>query len=101
LKRPVNDAIISAVNDAEKIMTNIILSDLVSSISELKKHPMQVVDQACGRPVAILNRNKPVFYCVSPAMFESLMERIEDEELIKIINSRIGEPEIKVDINDL
>ncbi|MCT4635972.1 MAG: type II toxin-antitoxin system Phd/YefM family antitoxin [Rickettsiales bacterium] len=82
-------------------MSSVVLSDLIASVSELKKHPMQVVSQAQGKPLAILNRNKPAFYCISPAMFEALIEKIEDEELIRLIQTRSGEQEIEVDINDL
>lgn len=82
-------------------MSNVILSDLIASVSELKKHPMQVVNQAQGRPLAILNRNKPAFYCISPVMFEALLEKIEDEELVRIVAARSHEAEIEVDINDL
>jgi antitoxin StbD len=60
-----------------------------------------VVSQAQGKPLDILNRNKPAFYCISPAMFEALIEKIEDEELIRLIQTRSGEQEIEVDINDL
>ena len=82
-------------------MSNVILSDLIASVSELKKHPMQVVNQAHGQPLAILNRNKPVFYCISPEMFEALIENIEDEKLIRLVRARSGESEIEVDIHDL
>ena len=82
-------------------MTQVILADLIASVSELKKHPMQVYNQAKGRPLAILNRNQPVFYCISPIMFEALIDRLEDEELAEIISSRKGESEIELDISDL
>ena len=82
-------------------MINLVLSNLIASVSDLKKHPMQVVGQANGRPIAILNRNKPVFYCISPTLFESLIEKIEDEELAQIINARSKETEITVNIDDL
>jgi antitoxin StbD len=62
---------------------------------------MQVFNQAKGQPVAILNRNQPVFYCISPLMFEAFLDRLEDEEFARIVASREGEEEIKVDINDL
>ena len=82
-------------------MSNIVLSDIVASVSELKKHPMRLINQAQGNAIAILNRNKPVFYCVSPNMFEYLMDKIEDSELAKIIAERNSDEEIEVDINDL
>lgn len=82
-------------------MSNVILSDLITSVSELKKHPMQVINATYGRPIAVLNRNKPAFYCISPAMFEALIEKIEDEELVRIVKARAGEQEVEVNINDL
>jgi antitoxin StbD len=82
-------------------MSNVILSDLITSVSELKKHPMKVINGAHGRPIAVLNRNKPAFYCISPSMFEALMEKIEDEELVRIVKARSEEQEVEVNINDL
>jgi antitoxin StbD len=82
-------------------MTHIILSDLVTSVSEFKKHPMQVIRESKGDLVAVLNRNQPVFYCVSPKMLAALFEALDDASLIEIIRSRENEPEIEVDIDDL
>lgn len=82
-------------------MSYFILSDIIASVSELKKHPMQVIKQAQGKPVAILNRNQPVFYCIPPAIYEALVEKLGDEELVRIINARAADREIEVDINDL
>ncbi len=42
-------------------MPEIILSDIIASVSELKKNPMAAVSSGEGYPVAILNRNKPSF----------------------------------------
>jgi len=82
-------------------MTHLILSDLVASVSELKKHPMQIINQAKGKPIAILNRNQPVFYCIPPEVFESIMEKLEDDELVRIVAARSNEREIEVSIDDL
>jgi antitoxin StbD len=41
-----------------------ILSNMVASLSGLKKHPMATVSNAKGNPLAILNRNEPVFYYI-------------------------------------
>ena len=45
--------------------THPILADVSAGISELKKNPMSVMAQGEGAPVAILNRNEPVFYAVT------------------------------------
>lgn len=82
-------------------ITHPILADVSAGISELKKNPMAVVEQGDGAPVAILNRNEPVFYAVPAAAYELLMDKLEDMELAAIVEARKGQPEIEVDINDL
>lgn len=78
-----------------------ILADNVTSISELKKNPMAVVDQADGFPVAVLNRNQPAFYCVPAAAYEAMLDKLEDIELAQIVKERQGQEEIEVNIDDL
>ena len=78
-----------------------ILADNTTSISELKKNPMAVVEQADGFPVAVLNRNQPAFYCIPAQAYELLMDKLEDMELAQIVEQRRGQPEIEVDIDDL
>jgi antitoxin StbD len=56
-------------------MVHPILSDSTTSISDLKKNPMAVVEQGEGFPVAVLNRNQPVFYCVPAEAYELLMDK--------------------------
>ncbi|STS63529.1 RelB/StbD [Klebsiella pneumoniae] len=45
-------------------MTNIILCDVTASVSELKNDPVASAGAGCGYPVAIIDSNRPVFYCV-------------------------------------
>lgn len=78
-----------------------ILADNSTSISELKKNPMAVVEQADGFPVAVLNRNQPVFYCIPADAYEALLDKLEDFELAKVVEERKNQPEIEVDIDDL
>lgn len=78
-----------------------ILAECTTSISELKKNPMAVVDQGDGFPVAVLNRNQPAFYCVPAQAYELLMDKLEDLELAQIVEERKNQPEIKVSLDDL
>ncbi|PCI62403.1 MAG: antitoxin [Gammaproteobacteria bacterium] len=78
-----------------------ILADNSTSISELKKNPMAVVEQGDGFPVAVLNRNQPVFYCVPADAYEIMMDKLEDVELAALVKERQNQPEIEVSINDL
>ncbi|OGR23069.1 MAG: antitoxin [Desulfobacterales bacterium RIFOXYA12_FULL_46_15] len=81
-------------------MTHPILADVSAGISELKKNPMAVVRQGDGAPVAILNRNEPVFYAIPAKAFELLMDKLEDMELASIVEVRKDQPEIEVNIDD-
>ena len=82
-------------------MAQMIHSHLVASITDLKKSPMATVEGANGSPLAVLNRNQPVFYCVPPKLFEKMMNALEDLELRHVVKSRRSEKEIPVDIDDL
>jgi antitoxin StbD len=83
------------------VVTNPILSDVSAGISELKKNPMSVVEQGDGSPVAILNRNKPVFYAVPANVYESMMDAIEDIELAALVESRKNQDEVPTSVQQL
>ena len=78
-----------------------ILADNSTSISELKKNPMAVIEQADGFPVAVLNRNQPAFYCVPTDAYELLMDKLEDIELAQLVKEREHSPEVEMSIDDL
>lgn len=81
--------------------THPILADVSAGISELKKNPMSVMRQGEGSPVAILNRNEPVFYAVPAEAYEILMDKLEDIELAAIVRARLDQPEIEVLLDEL
>ena len=82
-------------------MPNMILADVAASVSELKKNPMATVAAGDGFPVAILNHNEPVFYCVPAHAYETLMDKLEDMELAALAAARKDQPEIEVAWDDL
>nr|WP_249213811.1 hypothetical protein [Tatumella sp. JGM130] len=61
---------------------------------------MATVQSGHGDSVVILNRNEPAFYCVPPAMYEVMMEVMEDLELSKIIKDRENERSVSVNLDD-
>ena len=67
-------------------MSNLVLTEVTASVSELKKNPMGTVAAGDGFAVAILNRNEPAFYCVPARAYEALMDKIEDLELNAFAN---------------
>jgi antitoxin StbD len=82
-------------------MAVLVLARMMASVSELKRDPMGTVAIGEGAAVAILNRNEPAFYCVPAKAYEAMMEMLDDAELNAVINSRKGEPVIKVSLDDL
>lgn len=82
-------------------MSNLVLTEMTASVSELKRNPMGTVASGEGFPIAILNRNAPVFYCVPAKAYEALMERLDDLELNALADARADQPVIKVNLNDL
>ncbi len=82
-------------------MPNMILADVAASVSELKKNPMATVAAGEGFPVAILNHNEPVFYCVPAHAYEALMDKLEDMKLAALAVARKDQPEIEVAWDDL
>ena len=80
---------------------NEILADSSVSVTELKKNPMAAIESGDGFPVVVLNHNKPAFYCVPPKAYEALIDKLEDFELNQLADSRQGQKEIKVSINEL
>jgi antitoxin StbD len=76
-------------------------SNIAISVSDLKKNPSAVFDQSGGAPVAVLNHNRVMGYMVPAALYEAMMERLDDEELIRIARERMGEPSYPVALDDL
>lgn len=65
-----------------------VLASCSASISELKKNPTALLNEADGEAIAILNHNKPAAYLVPAETYEFLMEMIDDIELGKIVAER-------------
>jgi len=82
-------------------MPHRILAEVSASISELKTNPMKVVASGDGMPIAVLNHNEPAFYCVPAAAYETMMELLDDVELLRIVKERMNEPVTEVSLDDL
>ncbi|MGP0173800.1 type II toxin-antitoxin system Phd/YefM family antitoxin [Pseudomonas sp. NCHU5208] len=82
-------------------MTYAILADVAASVTDLKKDPMGTIREGGGKTVVILNRNEPAFYAVPPALYEAMLEMIDDARLAEVVRERHGAPTVRVDIDDL
>jgi len=80
---------------------DLIMASASVSISELKKNPSQVIREAEGAPVAILNHNQPSAYLVPAETYEAVMEKLEDYELSMLVKERAEEKIVKVELDEL
>jgi len=80
-----------------------ILANYTASISELKKSPSSVIEEAHGETVAILNHNKPSAYLVPSDVYENMMDILDDYYLMKEVDERLndGQKPVKVNIDEL
>jgi antitoxin StbD len=75
-----------------------IYANYAVSISQLKRNPQALIDNAHGDIIALLNRNRPTAYIVPAETFDWLMEVAEDIELGQIIEERKGEKTEAVEV---
>ncbi len=66
-----------------------VLANYTASISELKRSPSSIIEQAGNEPIAILNHNKPSAYLVPSALYEKMMDVIDDYQLAKVVRERL------------
>lgn len=78
-----------------------LLADVAASITDMKQNPMRVIRESAGEAVVILHRNKPAFYAVPPALYEALLEVVEDAHLAEVVRTRRVEPTVRLDFNGL
>jgi antitoxin StbD len=80
-----------------------ILADACVGISELKKNPAAVIAAAREQQVAILNRNKPVAYIISPEVWEYLCDLVDDVKLAEEAEAALAEEgeSVVVEFDDL
>lgn len=76
-----------------------VLASCSASISELKKNPSALIDQAEGEPVAILNHNRPTAYLIPAETYEQLLEKLEDHQLGLIVKERQNEKISAIEVN--
>jgi len=80
-----------------------VLADCSASISELKKNPTALLNEADGSAIAILNHNKPAAYLVPAETYEFLMDMLDDYELGNLVEARRSDlsEAVEVSLDDL
>jgi antitoxin StbD len=71
------------------------------SVSDLKKSPTAVMDEAQGEAVAVLNHNRIMAYMVPADIYESMLEILDDLYLSELVKARASEKGEPVDIDAL
>ena len=90
-------------NNGEKMNTlTPIHARTTISVTDLRKlTPSKIIEQAGGNPVAILSHNKPEAYLLSAKVYETILDALDDLELIKTVEKRRGGKTIRVNLEDL
>ena len=80
-----------------------ILAKYTASITELKKSPTQLLNQADNEVIAILNHNIPSAYLVPSKLYEKMMDIIDDYHLSLEVEKFLKDSDtpIKVNLDDL
>lgn len=71
------------------------------TVSDLKKSPTAIMNEAQGEAIAVLNHNRVMAYMVPADVYEAMLDRLDDIHLAEIIKSRSDEKGVPVDIDDL
>jgi len=62
------------------------------SITELKRSPSTVIEQAGSEPVAVLNHNRPAAYLLPHAAYQQLLDRLRAAEICVAIATSRNDP---------
>ncbi len=71
------------------------------SMTDLRRNPSKILEDAKDMPVAVLNHNRAEAYLLSAKAYEKLLDMLDDISLIKTMHSRRGGKTVKVNIEDL
>lgn len=77
-----------------------------ASISELKRNPSQLISQAEGEPIAILNHNIATAYLIPASTFEKILDELDELDelhLQEIVKQRLSDNKkfVRVTLDEL
>jgi len=76
-----------------------ILANYTASITELKKSPTKLLEEAGNEPIAILNHNTPSAYLIPSAYYEKIMDIVDDYYLAQEVKERLNDEEEAISVN--
>ena len=77
---------------------NYIHANISASISELKKNPTALLNEAAGEPIAILNHNKPAAYLIDADLYVHMLDLLEDAGLLSLVKERLLEANQAIEV---
>ena len=81
-------------------MPSELYTTLTMSVTDLKRNPMVVAES--NEPIAVLNRNTPVFYCVPADTYHQMVDALENAQDSQTIEARKDSKRIRINnIKDL
>jgi antitoxin StbD len=81
--------------------TYAIYAQTTVSMTDLRRNPSGILEDAGDAPIAVLNHNRPAAYLLSAKAYEALLDRLDDVELTKVVKQRQGGKRVKVSLADL
>ena len=81
----------STEEPADQVMEQLLASRSVS-ITELKRSPSTVIEQAGSEPIAVLNHNRPAAYLLPQAAYQELLDRLQAAEIREAIAASRNDP---------
>ena len=83
------------------ITTHAIYAQTTVSMTDLRRNPSGILEDAGDAPIAVLNHNRPAAYLLSAKAYEALLDRLDDVELAKVVKQRQGGKRVRVSLDDL
>lgn len=82
-------------------MADPLYADVAVDLDTFKDNPSQMVMSGNGETIAVTIDGQPAFYCVPAAIFEKVMDQLEDHELNAIADTRQGSPATRMTVEEL
>jgi antitoxin StbD len=82
-------------------ITQTIYARTTVSMTDLRRNPSGILEDAGDSPIAVLSHNKPAAYLLSANAYEALLDRLEDAQLSKVVKERQGGKTVKVKLEEI
>ena len=78
-----------------------VFADTCVSVTDLKRNYTKILQQSQDQAVAVLNHNRPEAYLLPAALYERLLDMLDDAKDASLVRERGNGPFIEVSLNEL